>query len=329
MIKISIAMTTYNGERYIIEQLESIKKQTLKADEVVIFDDASTDRTAKVVSEYIDKNNLTCWNFCVNKSNLGYKENFFQAIKSTTGDIIFLCDQDDIWHLDKIKIMAGLFKSSPDIAALNTGFREIDKDGKKIYSRKRFNRVNHNLIRGSMKPNTLRKFEFDDIIWRNISPGCTAAISRECKEMFLGHYSRMCPHDWELNILASLINGLYFYNRELTDYRIHENNTIGIIKLSLQERLSLKAGNEQSNKRAENECERADCYCNSTWSENLEPAKRRTLIRYRKLTNLRSQMVTKPSIIIFIRAMLHMKNYLKLMGPQGILDDLKHALVKR
>ena len=302
MIKISIAMTTYNGERYITEQLESIKNQTLKADEVVIFDDASTDGTAKMVSEYIDDNNLDGWQLFVNKSNLGYKENFYQAIESTTGDIIFLCDQDDIWHSNKIEIMAGLFENNPKIAALNTGFGEIDKGGKKIYSRKRFSRVNHNLIRGSIKPNTLRRFEFDDIIWRNISPGCTAAISRECKEMFIEHYSRMCPHDWELNIFASLVSGLFFFNSELTDYRLHEGNTIGMIKLSMQERLSLKAGKERRNKRAENECERADYYYNSAWSENLEPAKRRTLMRYRKLTKLRNQMVTKPGIIIFYKS---------------------------
>jgi len=184
------------------------------------------------------------------------------------------------------------------------------------------------LIRGHIKPNALRKFEFDEIMWRNISPGCTAAIAKKCKEMFLAHYSRMCPHDWELNIFGALLNGLYFYNRELTDYRIHEDNTIGMIKLSLQDRLLLKADNQKRITRAKNERERAERFLDSEWALQLESKKSGVLVRYQKLTSLRCQMATKTSPMLFMRAMLHIKDYIKLMGPQGIVDDLKYTFRK-
>jgi glycosyltransferase involved in cell wall biosynthesis len=328
VIKTSVAMTTYNGERYIAEQLESIRNQTLAADEVVIFDDASSDDTAKITGKYLRDNKLDGWKLVVNKKNVGYKENFYRAIENTTGDIIFLCDQDDVWHADKIETMTKMFESNPRIKALNTGFTQIDDEGKTIYSKKRLNRANHNLIRGRLKPNALRKFELDEIVWRNISPGCTAAIAKECKEMFLEHYSRLCPHDWELNIFGALLDGLYFYNRELTDYRIHEDNTIGMIKLTLQERVSLNTDNQKRIARAKNECERAERFYDSVWGRKLESAKRGVLARFRRLTKLRCQMVTEPSVFLFMRAMFHVKDYIKLMGPQGIVDDLKYTLRK-
>ncbi|WP_207656933.1 glycosyltransferase, partial [Clostridium sp. 2-1] len=67
------------------KQLLSLLNQTRKADEVIIKDDCSTDHTAEVVTEFIQKNNLENWDFSVNKSNLGYKRNFYEAIKQANG----------------------------------------------------------------------------------------------------------------------------------------------------------------------------------------------------------------------------------------------------
>ena len=95
MSKISVAMTTYNGEKYIEKQLESLRLQTRKIDEVIICDDRSKDNTEKVVTDYINKYNLTGWKFIVNEKNLGFIENFKKSMRLTTGDYIFLADQDD------------------------------------------------------------------------------------------------------------------------------------------------------------------------------------------------------------------------------------------
>jgi len=115
---ISLVMTTYNGLKYISEQLDSIRTQTLLPDEVLIYDDRSTDGTYEYVQEYIDRYNLHTWKVYRNKENKGYSLNFSDAIDSAKGELIFLCDQDDIWHLDKIKVMSEIMNSHPEIQLL-------------------------------------------------------------------------------------------------------------------------------------------------------------------------------------------------------------------
>ena len=98
-MKLSIVLSTYNGEAYITEQLDSILNQTRKADEVLIFDDCSTDNTPQIIEQFISGHNLTTWKFAVNHENKGWKRNFMEGIWSTSGDLVFPCDQDDIWIL--------------------------------------------------------------------------------------------------------------------------------------------------------------------------------------------------------------------------------------
>lgn len=75
MAKISVAMTTYNGSKYIIKQLDSLKNQSRKIDELVICDDCSTDNTVELVNDYIKSNNLEGWNIYSNENNLGFINN--------------------------------------------------------------------------------------------------------------------------------------------------------------------------------------------------------------------------------------------------------------
>jgi glycosyltransferase involved in cell wall biosynthesis len=98
-MKISIALCTYNSSKYLREQLKSLEEQTLKADEVVICDDKSDNDTMQIINEYKDKLNIK---LTVNKTNLGVTKNFERAISLCEGDIIFLCDQDDVWNKNKI-----------------------------------------------------------------------------------------------------------------------------------------------------------------------------------------------------------------------------------
>jgi glycosyltransferase involved in cell wall biosynthesis len=99
---ISIALCTYNGEEFIRQQMNSLLAQSYKNIEIIIVDDCSTDRTLSIVNEYAAAgNNIRIFR---NEKNLGYNKNFEKAIKRCTGDFIAMCDQDDIWHPDKLKI---------------------------------------------------------------------------------------------------------------------------------------------------------------------------------------------------------------------------------
>lgn len=86
-------MATFNGENYIIPQLESLRNQTRGLDEVLICDDVSTDNTVGLIQSYIQDNNLKNWQLIVNKKNKGWRDNFIDLLNQSTADIIFTCDR--------------------------------------------------------------------------------------------------------------------------------------------------------------------------------------------------------------------------------------------
>lgn len=106
---ISVALCTYNGEKYIEQQLDTLIHQTLPPDEIIICDDQSRDRTVDIIRNTL-RDWHGSWKLICNQQNLGYKKNFQKAISLCSGDIIFLCDQDDVWDYDKIAIMMPFFE---------------------------------------------------------------------------------------------------------------------------------------------------------------------------------------------------------------------------
>ncbi len=227
MEKISIALAAYNGEKYIITQLESILNQTLKPNEVIIVDDCSTDHTVDLVNDFITQNNLSNWKLYRNEINSGYKKNFYNAISKTTGDYIFLSDQDDEWHSNKIERMINVIKNNANIEALNSGTKLIDGNSNTIEYKCQKNYYNNDFLYFKNSLKDLQSFDDAYILLHNISPGCTMAITRNLANDFLKTYSFELPHDWYLNLLASQKNKCYFLNEVLIDYRRHENNAIG------------------------------------------------------------------------------------------------------
>lgn len=95
-------MCTYNGEKYLREQLDSVLGQTYGLHEIIVQDDGSTDATMDIVREYAARHSLI--KPCVNKGERGVNGNFFSAMALATGDYIAVCDQDDIWEADKIRL---------------------------------------------------------------------------------------------------------------------------------------------------------------------------------------------------------------------------------
>jgi glycosyltransferase involved in cell wall biosynthesis len=107
---ISIAMCTYNGERFIKEQLDSILNQTYKNFELIITDDDSSDKTITIIKEYIKQDKRI--KLYQNNSNLGFIKNFEKAISLCSGDYIVLADQDDIWKVNKLEIFLEQIKDN-------------------------------------------------------------------------------------------------------------------------------------------------------------------------------------------------------------------------
>lgn len=112
----SIAMATYNGEKYIKEQIESLMNQTVLPYEIVISDDGSHDNTIAIINELIEKYSDSPVRFVLlnNTCEHGVRGNFENALINTTGDLVFLCDQDDIWLPKKIETCEKIMRNSEE-----------------------------------------------------------------------------------------------------------------------------------------------------------------------------------------------------------------------
>ena len=229
---ISIAMTSYNGEKYILEQLESLRDQSIKPHEVIIVDDCSIDSTPLIIKKFIEENKLLNWKTILLNENIGYKKAFFTAINQTKGDVVFLCDHDDIWINNKIELMYGCMSKNPDILVLNSSFIKIDSMGNKIKSKNHFFSSNNNLIRKRISKDACVNLDIGRLVSYNISPGCTLAFRSKLidilKELENDEYDLV--HDWKINVIAAGKRGLYFLNTPTIFYRLHTNNTIGLQK---------------------------------------------------------------------------------------------------
>ena len=224
---ISVVMATYNSQKYIVKQLDSIYNQTRTIDELIIQDDCSKDNTVEIIETYKKKNNISNIYIKKNNENLGYIKTFKEAIKRTKGDIIILCDHDDIWIDNKCDVIYRTFIANNNILALATSFVNIDENDNIISTKTKLFHANNNLIRHCIKKNRLNKMKFKDIVSFNISPGCTCAFSKNIKKEVLRNEYNL-PHDYQIMMIACLKNGLYYLDQITTQYRIYLNNTIGL-----------------------------------------------------------------------------------------------------
>ncbi|ETC93298.1 hypothetical protein T481_01650 [Enterococcus faecalis PF3] len=125
----TVVMATYNGEKNILEQLDSLKNQSKKIDEVLIWDDCSTDSTVKIIENFISENKLgETWHLKINTENLGWRKNFFNLLNAATKEIVFTCDQDDIWDASKIEVMCEAFANT-DVKVLVSDYTELVEPG--------------------------------------------------------------------------------------------------------------------------------------------------------------------------------------------------------
>lgn len=211
---ISVAMTTYNGEKYIKEQIMSIFNQSIEIDELVIVDDASTDSTVSIISNLKDPR----IRLFVNDINKGYIENFYRAIEKTRGDYIFLSDQDDIWEYEKIETLIRVLNKR-DCAAVCSNCSIIDSNGNKLKE----SHLNKFFIK---KNYIVQKIDYRKLLFENVAQGCTYGFTKNVKECYLKIHEKNIIHDWQIMLISSLIGNVYFINKPLIRYRIHENNAV-------------------------------------------------------------------------------------------------------
>lgn len=200
---VSVCIATYNGENYIYQQLESILKQIGDGDEIIISDDSSTDRTLEIIASFNDERIKIF-------GNQKFKNpifNFENALNHAKGDIIFLSDQDDIWHEDKVEKMVNSLQEA-DMVVCDCVF--VDNDGKVLID-SYFDLVNSSA--GVIK--NLRK---------NTYFGCCMAFKKEILKKALPFPKNIPMHDIWLGFVSDMFFKSVFLNEKLIYYRKHNNN---------------------------------------------------------------------------------------------------------
>ncbi|MBR5177773.1 MAG: glycosyltransferase family 2 protein [Lachnospiraceae bacterium] len=180
--KISVAVATYNGEDFIIEQLDSIINQSVKPDEIVVCDDCSSDNTVVILKEYAEKHSIV--KVFKNESNLGFIKNFEKAAKLCSGDYILFSDQDDIWTKDHIEI---LVKNSSEADLVCANAEYMTYDGK--------------LTGKTMKPLYFHqskdiRIAFRAMIYTHYAQGAVTLIKREMLQKILPFPPKMYHDIW-------------------------------------------------------------------------------------------------------------------------------------
>jgi glycosyltransferase involved in cell wall biosynthesis len=216
MNRISIAMCTFNGEAFLAEQLESIRAQSRPPNELVICDDGSTDNSAALVRNFASTVSFPV-HWVVNAHRLGPTKNFERAISLTIGDVIVLCDQDDVWRADKLARIATVFEES-DIrtAGVFSDAELIDADGAQIGSRlwQYFGFGN-----GSQK-RVLEGNAFEVLLRKHVVPGCSMAFRASYKALLLP-FPEVGIHDRWIAILLAAVAEFALIPEPLIRYRRH------------------------------------------------------------------------------------------------------------
>lgn len=199
---ISICMATYNGEKYLVEQIRSILLQLREVDEIVISDDGSFDTTIDIIQQFADKRIKLLHN-----KNHGIIYNFENALKYAKGDYIFLCDQDDIWLPSKIDEMI-LILQEYDLVVSDCIV--VDKDRNVI-------------LRSYFRHLSSRKGFFKNL-YRNSYLGCCMAFRRSVFDYALPFPKHIAMHDIWIGLSVELHGTSFFLEKPLSLYRRHGSN---------------------------------------------------------------------------------------------------------
>lgn len=215
--KVEILMATYNGENYIVEQIESLFNQTYSNWSLLIRDDGSKDKTIEIVEElekqYPDKIKL----LRDNKGGLRAKDNFLELLRNSKENYIMFCDQDDVWLPNKIEItLKKMLQVEDGPTLIHTDLKVVDK--------------NLNIV-----SNSFWKFQnidpkrksYNYLIIQNNITGCTMMINKELADLSNKNFPNGLMHDWIIGIIASLKGRIEYINISTILYRQHGNNDTG------------------------------------------------------------------------------------------------------
>ena len=200
----SVVMATYNGQKYIKEQIDSILKNLSDNDELIISDDGSTDDTIKIIKNYKDKR-IKIYDGPKN----GVKQNFANAIKHASGKYIYLSDQDDVWEENKIEEIKKVFDKENCLVVIHNALivdKDLNSTNQTFFE---FRKSGHGKLKN---------------IYKNTYIGCCMAFKAQLKEKILPIPNKIEMHDQWIGIIGEKYGKSIFLDKCLIKYRRHDSN---------------------------------------------------------------------------------------------------------
>lgn len=225
MEKIDILLATYNGEKFVKEQIESILNQTYENFNLIISDDASTDNTLNILEEYEKKD--TRIKVFKKEKNKGLIDNFEFLLKNVTSDYFMFSDQDDIWKKDKIEKSINKLKEE-NSGLVYTDLEIVDEKLNVIYpSYWKYKQIYKKIIKYN---------NFEALYLNNFVTGCTIlAKSKYIKDILpLPRNSKFVLHDYWTALIISAKDKISYVEEPTIQYRQHKNNRVGSSRKSDQ-----------------------------------------------------------------------------------------------
>ncbi len=205
-ITVSVALCTYNGARFLRQQLDTLLNQSFKQLEIIIVDDASTDNTFSILKEYQKKDGRI--QLFTNETTLGFNKNFEKALSLTTGTWVAIADQDDIWHLQKIEHMLNTWNGQSQLMHCSS---------KKFTAESNINFAEKPSIIGFSGTATAA------LAFRNTTEGHNILVKRSFLEKMLP-FPEATFYDWWLGINASIYSSVQWVPEVFVWRRIHDAN---------------------------------------------------------------------------------------------------------
>lgn len=216
MLTTTIVMAMYNGTKYVLEQLDSLRSQTHQPEKVIISDDGSSDSSVELVEDYIKRYDLGgSWICRQNVKNLGYADNFWYAAREVDTDVFFFCDQDDVWKENKIETMLKVFEENELVQVLGSGYTAFT-DTEESYKDIALTQVSET-----------GELEKVNLNYKTIfigCEGCTMAVRTAFLEEMAPYHYDCAPHDEFVWKSALCVDGCYILHESLMMRRFHANN---------------------------------------------------------------------------------------------------------
>lgn len=205
-------MATYNGEKYLKEQLESILVQTIHDFELIVCDDCSTDSTVKILNEYAAKDARI--KIFLNEKKLGFVKNFEKAMELCSGEYIALSDQDDIWLPEHLEILRDNI-GNKDLCGANSLL--VDENDKEL------GRTLLKTLMIDFLPENDNDFLFR-LLFQNIFQGAAMMFTKELTKKALPVPQSVGIHDWWIALVACRCRGVNYITTPILRYRQHGGN---------------------------------------------------------------------------------------------------------